>query len=963
MPSYSDPPVKRIIPLVVWEPGAKPDCEVPTRKEGDKENQDQSSNECQFNSVEHPCGHRSDHPTLPRITHASPCTCLGAGQNLRPSKASAINWYDVTYNCLDCFRAAEASRRAYIRQPMEEMATISASADEISGSSALSESTITAVDLNGYSAKVGTENAKREEASQDSLEAKIENIMSNWGRLAEDTLKLEAEREARRKVLEKMMEEDKLSRARKEERQKELAAAASKEGAKAQASLRPGLQIVPRRHHKGENAVLKAQMNHATRESEGRSSLRLKFPSQPVRASTEEFQAERKRVLANVALRRTSREAARPISVSESRAATKKIDWSLDPTTRRSSASPSAKEAERTRASTKASEDSSIPSDFWYDTFSKTRIPQAPTDLDEWKSLRSRAIRTANEHGDPSHFIAYYTNKFLIESVAKRAAAINAVKNEAENTHASSLLSSMTGKPAVSDGKTGSAKDIPGNSSKPVQQWINSPRVDERVKTTTSPTFTEVSATASMGFKKALLFKPVTATAGSKTASSTSANGSKVPNDNAQHVLRIPGPAPGCDDKNRPLHSAQPRLAKVEDARKAQHEQLLEHAGLDQKPKEISDSATAGSTKTTSSASAQGKLVHGGHFSLSPNTMLPNETHPNVSGADAAMAQSTFAFAGAKPFDATKAKHQSEELPTIRMPSPLEPSYPFSAYRDGGLVVTNNAAPDTFTESSQAQREKQYEAPRAKMEALVRVDSMEVPPRATSQTTTGRSNPEKYFLGIPLPKAGGTRNASSPDARNLLHDNLMIPLMSNTIQKHDILAASIHSPNRNAASAMIKDVLVAKKDLAFNLLADDSHSVGEPRVKEAAAATKIKLAKSNLEERSVKPAAEDKTVKAASETDTTKSAPGTDNPVIDHSTRNPKSAYESKRSDSKRLVARDIEDEWVDLAPNPAAVRELARRTASTSVAKKHEAETSDVKDIGGEWEDLSGDEEAWDFC
>ncbi|KAH9223965.1 hypothetical protein DL95DRAFT_452944 [Leptodontidium sp. 2 PMI_412] len=853
MPPSADPPVKRTIP---WEPAAKGDAKEATRKEGEKE--------CHFDRTgkfllpfslpptsrsfqqKHTCGHRSAHPTLPRITHASPCTCLGVGSTLRPSKSPTTKLFHINYGCLDCDEAAQNTKLK------EKMPTTSAPADDTMKFSAPPGLTITTFDE--YNAKVRAEKAEKDEVARVPLAAKSHKIKSEDEddiQMLNEESKMEADRQPRRLRVKEMIGEDQRSQALKEERQKVLAVAAvNKERAESQKTLQANFPPRNMLQDYHDSSVFKFEMDSGD-------------------TSTDEAQAESKNPFGKINSKRDRRAALFPSG----------------PTAKDCEASIVRKRisSQHTRPALKTFEDLTIPSDFWYQQSSKTRIPKAPTDLREWQSLRSRAIKAANERGDPSEFIEYYVNKFLMESVANRA-AMHTKKVEAGKAQDSTLISSASVYSAVSYGIGIPGRGVPGSSSKPVQK---------------------------------------------------------------------------CR-----------RFSK-------------------------DDFATAGSEMNSPSAIARGQLFHGGLPSAASTSLnFSNETQAKTIGACIAMGQSTIFHANEKSNETTKTQHQNTKLPAARKLAPNEPSYPFPAYRTGGPAVTTRCPPNTSPQSIQVHGEnEQCDTTLAKVDELVRMGDSTVLLRGTAQPTPSETT-EKTVFGAPIP--GGAFNASTSRGLALLQERFMIPLMTNAIRKLDNPAASARTPDQNAASAMFKATRVTEKDLNFNLLAD-RHPVGAPWIK---GTSEIKNGNASAEKKIMKTVADDEDVKAAAikekcirdaadianfmadvQVQNAKLAKERNrlnttakNQAIDYAAENTKpaptteikkvkAAVWSEKTNPKRLVAREVEDEWVDLAPNEAAARELARKNTSTSVVRKSEADVESAKNTDGEWEDLGGDEASWDFC
>ncbi|KAL5327200.1 hypothetical protein ACEPPN_004892 [Leptodophora sp. 'Broadleaf-Isolate-01'] len=210
-----------------------------------------------------------------------------------------------------------------------------------------------------------------------------------------------------------------------------------------------------------------------------RKQILLDMPSNSATAPTDEAQAESKSPLGRVQLRNEANDASRAIAIINSKRDRRAALFPSGPTAKDCEASIIRKHisSQHTRPALETFEDLTIPSDFWYQQSSKTRIPKAPTDLQEWQFLRSRAIETANEHGDPSEFIAYYINKFMMESVANRA-AMHTKKAEAGKSQDSTLISSASVYPVVSYVIGILGRGVPGSSLKPVQKCHRFPKDD-----------------------------------------------------------------------------------------------------------------------------------------------------------------------------------------------------------------------------------------------------------------------------------------------------------------------------------------------------------------------------------------------------------------------------------------------------------------------------------------------------
>ncbi|KAG4430114.1 hypothetical protein IFR05_014398 [Cadophora sp. M221] len=879
MPPSADPPVKQTGPRIIWLPKQKRDLEEATRKEGEKE-------ECHFNRTEHACGHRSAHPTLPRITHASPCTCLGVGSTLRPSKASTTKLFHVNYDCLDCDEGVQNTGLK------EKMATISVPADDTMKSSVHLGTTVPP--WNEY-------DTKKDEATRVVLATKSDKIKPNDEdtQIFDEEPKMKADRQARRLKVKEMIEEGKRAIALKKERQleREVAAAANKELAESQKPCyRPGFPVSDEVQKTCDKFAFEFETDSGVGASGVPEQVFLEMSSKPATASMDEARSESKNSFGRV----HETEASHDVTMTPSPALFPRGLNAKDREAFVTNKWFSGQSTSRTPPS-RTLEESYIPANFWYHPSFKTEIPKAATDLSEWQFILNKATLAANEHGNASEFIGYYMNKFLMESLANRA-AMHTGKAEAGKSQARRTWSYGTGVPGkVVAGKAVLARLAPGR----------------------------------------------VAPGSSKSRSGT------------KNVVNMPGRQPTLTYQGGPSHFVRPLMI-----------------GSD-------DSASAGSTKNSLSAIAPGQLLHGGLPSAaSTSANLGNETQAKELDDCTAMGQSTIFFANEKSHETTKAQHQNEKFQVFSELAPGESSH---RYSDSHIT---RCLGNPLSQSTQVKPEnKQHDTYLSETEKYIRHMKSGLASRGTPQTNLSGTAGKTGFSG---PICRGY-TGSSARAPALLHENFMTSLMTNSIRNHDILAASVRTPGQSIASAVFKEPRVTEKDLYFNLLAD-RHPVKAPWVCGVKASADTKNGNAAAVDNPIKATADDgdkeKCIRdtaniaklVATSMDTVRrhrnalakkmaveSVAENTKPALAPApeTKKQEVVSESKRPDPKRLVAREVEDEWVDLAPNNAAAQELARQNTSTGVVKKPETRVQGegAKSADGEWEDLGGDEESWDFC
>ncbi|KAH7395798.1 hypothetical protein BKA64DRAFT_709183 [Cadophora sp. MPI-SDFR-AT-0126] len=239
----------------------------------------------------------------------------------------------------------------------------------------------------------------------------------------------------------------------------------------------------------------------------------------------------------------------------------------------------------------------------------------------------------------------------------------------------------------------------------------------------------------------------------------------------------------------------------------------------------------------------------------------------------------------------------------------------------------------------------------------------------------------------------------SPNFIGIMPHNLDTSLMTNAINKQDALAASVRRPD-SVKWQVPGTAKVTEKDLNFDMLGDHTNSFA-PYIRGDAATTTFNKTgpvpttaaspattterkveawdviskddedKGKGEEFDGKESDKEVVLQSTSISTSTSSQPS---PTVN--TCHPKSVPSNLASNlttddmeamavvlaatrlARRMVAQEVEDEWVDLAPNGAANEVLAANRAKT-VDKDGETEKVD----GEEWEDLGEELEEYDFC
>ncbi|PVH84805.1 hypothetical protein DL98DRAFT_528223 [Cadophora sp. DSE1049] len=402
-----DPPGKRIIPLVPYVASPKRDGDA-SQKKHDKEDGDTSKEECYFNKIVYSCRHQASHPDLPRIHHTSPCTCLTIHQVLRPSRASNPKLFQVNHPCSDCILFGEPGEMSSAPRTntQQGMATISTSADALTKDTARPVTTTTCFEE--QAAYFRAQKAQKDEVIRvaEAAEFAAAELVKT------QELKAEVRRQERQKRQDRALRIFGF-----EGRRKEIDEFAAKKLAEECKAGR--IKLIPK------DSTLNDKMDTALEDCQ----RILREHDDVMNATDSKYHSGHATSSSGSA---ANNKVARP------------NNSSTKPASQNSNASLT---------------DESIPSNFWYHALSKTQIPKASADLEEWKSIKSRAALTANTHSDPSRMINYYTDKLLQQSIALRASKYNASKVADGKAKHPSINYPPCTKNATSTEDRGSVKD------------------------------------------------------------------------------------------------------------------------------------------------------------------------------------------------------------------------------------------------------------------------------------------------------------------------------------------------------------------------------------------------------------------------------------------------------------------------------------------------------------------------
>ncbi|KAK0101445.1 hypothetical protein ONS95_006618 [Cadophora gregata] len=598
-----------------------------------------------------------------------------------------------------------------------------------------------------------------------------------------------------------------------------------------------------------------------------------------------------------------------------------------------------------TQSSNISHADESIPPNFWYHSPSKTHIPKASTDLQEWKAIRNRAVVTVNTHHEPSYMVDYYTCKLLQQSLARRASQVGATKAADGKVKYDALNFHRNRKTVTSTYHQGSAKETNNGDPEIMEQ-------------------------------STIFSRPVVLGANKKTMYAASSNqhasefktvalvGTRVW-DTDFELHNKSSPEASIDKlvvKSQPVDRESNYYLRTIDDTKARKKYVS--TGL---PSRLAGSPSVRSKPTLSSnpSPSTSDYIPSAYYdsaNFAPHTPRAREAKKDLETAETRVQKENLVNENASPINSTGSTQGPSNKTTAFTGENFKlPYYSGFMPQDLGKPLMTNAM-------------KKQDAIAASLPRPVHWTSHE-PPRVIEKDLSFDLLGERtngfapYIRGTADTAASSTPKTPAPKtkakedwpasfrayiARSFEKSNQVDGVPRSEIEAHvkEIVRAAFAQKKVFStdwdAMALPQQLIIDAKATA-EILNDMEKTFESVIIKgKDIDHTDASLA---LEKRDGKGSDKEVVTSRSGSMHLPRSIRVTAGSTTNSNVRRVK-------KESRRMIAREVEDEWVDLAPNVAAAELMAANRAKTAI-KKSEAEKDEGE--GEDWQDLG--EEEYDFC